>query len=872
MTSCVNIIKEIYVAIRGEMAESISQGIPSLDLNDKGLKLYKCNDISFSNLRKIGFTCLRSNKKPDQIVAYGGNILVGIEDKANPQDMEIAVLQIKERYLDALPGTEYFIARAGELTKCFNRTASNQIVEIGTTLKGKEVVCFGPKIITGENKDAKSNLMLLAEQALAGKKPINGSIEVSPAREYFNPLLLSQNIIFKLWQDIFVSTGENAHNCLYTFIELLLYKGISDADMLPNDYSIDTLADPNRSNSLDTYKNVVRRYIKTTLFPTPADQPGVINSFAFAEQETVFRSILKNLCSLGNLAQRQIDPDFKRRVIEAFLGSAHREGTIKSGKHLTPRNVISAIWEMADPIQGKRIVDPACGVGGFVLEGLNYPYEFDVLKYDCFGIDRDEQMIITAKANMLLHILDKFADPNYDRRLLAQKVNSTFYHATNNGTGTLGELSCIPDGTVELQPIHQADYVFSNVPFYTSGVSQIDNSLKDIGKHPYYAACGLGVESRFLKYILGQIKNGDPGLAFVIVTDGVLYRHNDRIRKVLNENADMLGIISLPVGCFQNNNWKTSILIFKKKTSSPEYSPVFLYNVENIGISLDAYRTPIEQNNIPGLKKAWQKRPSGIIEDPLCKLVPRDEFLRAKRWSDLFAWCREVKKEGDKSFSEFIESAEFVNTDIADLLRDANRNLSDIFALDKYIEIEVGDKKHFNTRSPVFKTTVKHARLNPGKYPLFSSQVDGPVEYMEDSNNSPILIENEGEGKDLRLISWNIKGDPCKDIRQHDTPFYATENRGLIEILNDKIDYRYVLYYLRERMTILGNFKRSDEAHVGKVKKLKIKIPVDDKGQISLEKQESIARNYRHIIDLRKEMASKVSQLNDLVTNIDVFK
>ena len=307
------------------MTESISQGIPSIDLNGSGIRLYKSNDISFSNLKNIGFNCGISKKKPDQFVAYGSNILIGIEDKADAKDIESAVKGLKDNYLDALPNTNCFIARAGQLTKCFYKISSNQIAEIGTTLKGKEVICFGPKIITGENKDIRNNLRMLAEQIISGKAPINGSLEILPPKEYFNPLIISQRIIYKLWQDIFVSTGENAHNCLYTFIELLLYKGISDAKMLPTDYTIETLADPKRSNSLDTYKNVVRNYIKTNLFPTIANQPGVINSFAFQEQETVFKSILKSLCSLGNLAQRQIDPDFKRRVIEAFLGSAHRE-------------------------------------------------------------------------------------------------------------------------------------------------------------------------------------------------------------------------------------------------------------------------------------------------------------------------------------------------------------------------------------------------------------------------------------------------------------------------------------------------------------------------------------------------------------------
>lgn len=347
------------------MAESLSQGIPFLEL-EENIRLYKCNDISFSNLKRYGFRCDESTRKPDQLVARGDSVIIGIEDKADSSQIDEAVNDIKEKYLPALPETKYFIARAGELTKVYHRISDIQIIEIGTTLRGIEVLCFGPRVITGDNPTIASNLFLLSKQILAGKESISGAIEIEPLREYYNPLIVKKNTILSLWQKIFVATGENAHICLSTFVELLLYKGISDAGILPTDYSIGRLIGLN--NALNIYKTSIRTYIKTDLFPTMTNQPGVINNFAFEEQETVFNSVLTDLNNLGNLSQRQIDPDFKRRVIEVFLGSAHREGTIKSGKHLTPRIVIQAIWEMANPEEGKRIVDPACGVGGFVLE------------------------------------------------------------------------------------------------------------------------------------------------------------------------------------------------------------------------------------------------------------------------------------------------------------------------------------------------------------------------------------------------------------------------------------------------------------------------------------------------------------------------
>ncbi|MFW5804527.1 MAG: N-6 DNA methylase [bacterium] len=853
------------------MSESISQGLPTKNLGN-GIKLYKINDVSFTALKKDGFDCLKSNKKPDQLICKKQIILAGIEEKDDSSDLEIAVKQIKDNYLTALPNTNYFIARAGDRVKVFFRIGKNHITEIGTTLKGKEVFVFGPKVVTGENKNIIRKLKLFVQQIVQEKEPINGSLEINPPKAYYNPLIVKQSTIYSLWQKIFVSTGENAPLCLATFVELLLFKGVSDSKLLPSDFTIETLADKHRSNSLETYKNVVRNYIKTNLFPTTTNQPGVINGFAFEEQETVFKTVLTDLINLGNLAQRQIDPDFKRRVIEAFLGSAHKEGTIKSGKHLTPRNIIQAIWEMASPAESSRIVDPACGVGGFVLEGLNYPYEFSPLKYRFLGIDRDEQMIITAKANMILHILDKLADPKIDNKILNKVIHESFYQAKNNGTGTLGELTKSAENESAFKTNHQADYVFANVPFYVNGVRQIDESLDDIGYHGFYKSCGLGIESRFIKYILNQIKNGKPGIAFVIVTDGVLYRQKDNVRNVINEHADVLGIVSLPEGIFQNNNWKTSIIIFKKKESIQEYKPVFLYDINSIGISLDSYRTPTEENDIPSMKKAWDRRYSGDVADPKCKLVSREIFLKTEKWIDLFDYCREIKNDNKISISEFIESAEFANKDIQTLLLNADKSLSEIFSLENSLEVKLGDKKYFKTGTADYQTTIKFARHNPGNYPLYSSQVDGPVEYMENNAIKPILLENEKKSLKRKIISWNIKGDPCKDIRFHTNPFYVTENRGLIEIVDDRIDLSYVLYFLREHMIELGRFSRSNEAHAGKVKALKIKIPLDIKGQIDLQKQKVIAKKYEEVLKLRESIKSKISEFESLLANIDIFK
>jgi hypothetical protein len=310
----------------------------------------------------------------------------------------------------------------------------------------------------------------------------------------------------------------------------------------------------------------------------------------------------------------------------------------------------------------------------------------------------------------------------------------------------------------------------------------------------------------------------------------------------------------------------------KKKGKTPEHSPVFLYNVESIGVSLDAYRTPTEENDVPGLKKAWNRRTAGSIKDEKCRLINREDFLKAKRWSELFDWCHNISTDDNISFTEFVESASSSTDDIAQLLKAADRDLGAVFTMESFVEIAIGDDKYFDSGTADFKTTVKHARLHPGEYPLFSSQVTGPVEFMFDENNPPLLIENETKNKSKKIISWNIKGDPGKDIRLHEQPFYCTENRGLIAIKGDNIHLPYVLYYLREHLINAGGFKRSNEAHAGKVKSIKVRIPTNSDGSINKDKQKEIARNYEKILQLRQAFIQKLDELKSLLSNIDVFK
>jgi type I restriction enzyme M protein len=122
---------------------------------------------------------------------------------------------------------------------------------------------------------------------------------------------------------------------------------------------------------------------------------------------------LQNYCVMG------ADRDAIGDAFEVFIGPALR-GT--EGQFFTPRNVVKMIVDILDPRPDERIIDPACGSGGFLITALAHVWahvgreatkknwterqrlkrEIDVAS-NCFrGIDKDSFLAKVCKAYMAL--------------------------------------------------------------------------------------------------------------------------------------------------------------------------------------------------------------------------------------------------------------------------------------------------------------------------------------------------------------------------------------------------------------------------------------------------------------------------------------
>ena len=122
---------------------------------------------------------------------------------------------------------------------------------------------------------------------------------------------------------------------------------------------------------------------------------------------------------LQNYSITEADRDAIGDAFEVFIGPALRGA---EGQFFTPRNVIEMMVRMTDPQPGEKIIDPACGSGGFLITALSHVWErlreeaarknwterqlarreLEVAS-ECFrGIDKDAFLSRVCKAYMAL--------------------------------------------------------------------------------------------------------------------------------------------------------------------------------------------------------------------------------------------------------------------------------------------------------------------------------------------------------------------------------------------------------------------------------------------------------------------------------------
>ena len=349
------------------------------------------------------------------------------------------------------------------------------------------------------------------------------------------------------------------------------------------------------------------------------------------------------------------DKDIMGDVYEYLLGKLAAAG--QNGQFRTPRHIIAMIVRLVKPTLKDRIVDPAMGSAGFLVESAAYlerTYPKELLKKDVrarfrsetfTGFDTDRSMLRIGAMNMMLHGVD-------DPRIRYQ--DSLSDENTERGVYSL---------------------VLANPPF--TGSLFKDSVAKDL-----LALCKTGkTELLFAALFTKILRVG--GRCAQIVPDGVLFGSSSAhkaLRRELVDRQRLEAVLSMPSGVFKPYAGVSTAVLLFTKTDAGGTDKVWFYDMEADGFSLDDKRTATpDKNDIPDLIARFEARNDEPNDDRAAKhfFVPRDEIAA----NDYDLSINKYKK---------VEYVAETFPPVADLLADVERLEKDVLAGIAALKEELG--------------------------------------------------------------------------------------------------------------------------------------------------------------------------------------
>lgn len=351
--------------------------------------------------------------------------------------------------------------------------------------------------------------------------------------------------------------------------------------------------------------------------------------------------------------------DVKGTAYETIVSNTLKQ---EAGQFFTPRNIIKCMVKMLDPDQNTRVLDPACGSGGFLVTVLdhvrhkitrnlypeldevslaarvNTPEVDDLVRNYAekmiFGFDFDPDLKKAARMNMVMagdghsnifniNSLDYPQGDKPDRPLIAEAVNESIKHSKDKD---------FPFGTSEDNAQGKFDMIFTNPPF--GAKVEVD---MEIARR--YALNSNAPEVLFIEVCYNFLKPG--GKMGIVLPDGILGNPNtESVRKWILEHFKLLASVDLPVETFLPQvGVQASLLFLQKKTAEELLIPldkedydVFMAIVEQVG--KDRRGVPIYKKDEDGAEILFAHEKKWLTYADNGREIVRSRRERIKRLAD----------------------------------------------------------------------------------------------------------------------------------------------------------------------------------------------------------------------------------------------
>ncbi|TLD39995.1 MAG: Type I restriction-modification system, DNA-methyltransferase subunit M [Candidatus Jettenia ecosi] len=297
----------------------------------------------------------------------------------------------------------------------------------------------------------------------------------------------------------------------------------------------------------------------------------------YMKNGTIIRQVLNELNQIdfNSSEDRHVFGD----IYETILRDLQNAGNY--GEFYTPRALTEFITEMINPRLGEKVLDPACGTGGFLTSAIENIRKQDIkgvedlrsLEKNIHGMEFKPLPFMLCVTNLILHDIEV---PNVD---YTDSLNREY---------------------TSIRQKDRVDVILANPPFGASVTDGAETNFPQNFRTTESADLFLMLMVRYLK---------DGGRAGIVLPDGSLTGDGvkQRIRQHLLENCNLHTIVRLPNSVFQPYaSVATNLLFFEK--GKPTKEVWYWEHKLPEGVKAYSKTKPIQKSEFDALKKWWKKR------------------------------------------------------------------------------------------------------------------------------------------------------------------------------------------------------------------------------------------------------------------------
>ncbi|TPW26565.1 SAM-dependent DNA methyltransferase [Martelella alba] len=260
------------------------------------------------------------------------------------------------------------------------------------------------------------------------------------------------------------------------------------------------------------------------------------DAYNYMKNGTLIRQVVNkiNEIDFNNTGDKHAFGDVYEQVLKDLQSAGN------AGEFYTPRAVTQFMVGMLDPQLSEKVLDPACGTGGFLAHVMDHKTDCyvqstsdaEIVQKTIFGVEKKALPHLLCVTNMMLHGIEAPTNILHDNTLATPLKDHKWR------------------GTV--------DVIVTNPPF---GGMEEDGIEKNVPQ----AFQTRETADLFLVLIIELLKDG--GRAAVVLPDGTLFGEGikTRIKEKLMTECNLHTIIRLPNGVFNPyTGIKTNLLFFEK--------------------------------------------------------------------------------------------------------------------------------------------------------------------------------------------------------------------------------------------------------------------------------------------------------------------